>query len=434
MILSGLMVISCLPLSTLEIAFAQSDRIGFHQAVYDADGKLLPWTSWNDVVDREVNWYLNCPLDEHGYPIFVFTTFMDGNYEGYKTDIIPCTQDGMGIISYLKYWEYKKRKNPKVLEWAKKMGNYLVYETLTPDTGAYPLFTRSTGYNKDFPIKRSGQGDAKYGENVIEPDKGGIAGYALLKLYDDTGEHRYLKQAVQNADDLVKNMRQGDSSRAPWPFRVDAVSGKYWGERNGNMIFILRLFDELIAKGYYKYRAPRDKLWSWIKEYQIPAPDDRSRNLWIQFFEDFTVEDNRNSWSPLETARYLIEKRDTLDADWYDDAKRLIDFSLKYFSSTGKGGVTLMTEQDCDLRPWGGACSKLGAVAAMFYAAGGPKYFRDMAYRNLNWVTYSIDNDGCPTDLTNSLHPKRGGWQEDCSTDVIHNFIDAMEAVPEWGR
>ena len=24
------------------------------------------------------------------------------------------------------------------------------------------------------------------------------------------------------------------------------------------------------------------------------------------------------------------------------------------------------------------------------------------------------------------------GWQEDCHTDVLHNFVDAMLAVPEW--
>ena len=27
---------------------------------------------------------------------------------------------------------------------------------------------------------------------------------------------------------------------------------------------------------------------------------------------------------------------------------------------------------------------------------------------------------------------REGGWQEDCHTDVIHNFMDALKAVPEW--
>jgi len=124
---------------------ALPEKVGFHRAVYDADGKLLAWTTWDDAIDREMNWYLNCPLDPHGYPIFVFTTFMDEHYKPYRTDTIPCTQLGMGIISYLKYWEYKGKSNAKVVEWARKMGDYLVKETLTPETGVYPRFTRSTG-------------------------------------------------------------------------------------------------------------------------------------------------------------------------------------------------------------------------------------------------------------------------------------------------
>jgi hypothetical protein len=32
-------------------------------------GTLLPWTSWEDALDREMKWYLKCPI-EHGYPRF----------------------------------------------------------------------------------------------------------------------------------------------------------------------------------------------------------------------------------------------------------------------------------------------------------------------------------------------------------------------------
>ena len=411
---------------------ALPEKVGFHRAVYDADGKLLPWTTWDDAIDREMNWYLNCPLDPHGYPIFVFTTFMDEHYKPYRTDTIPCTQLGMGIISYLKYWEYKGKSNAKVVEWARKMGDYLVKETLTPETGVYPRFTRSTGHHTEFPIARSAQGDEELGPNVIEPDKGGIAGYALLKLYDPTGDTRYLDQALHNAELLAKNMRKGDAMHSPWPFRVDSVTGQHWGERSGNMVFILRLFDELIAKGHSAYQKPRDALWSWIKTYQIPAPDDRDSCLWVQFFEDMSPHDNRNSWAPLSMARYLIEKREALDPDWKQDAETCIRFALTHFSQTRPGGVILMGEQDVDRRAWGGACSTLGGVAAVFYAAGGGEKYRDMAYRNLNWMTYYIDSDGCPGALTGEEDWRKGGWQEDCHTDVIHNFMDAIGAVPEF--
>ncbi|MBI4556255.1 MAG: hypothetical protein HY706_01610 [Candidatus Hydrogenedentes bacterium] len=424
--------------SCIRVAWAEQvalpEKVGFHAAQYDADGKLIPWTAWRDAIDREMNWYLKCPVNEHGYPIFVFVTHMTDNYTPYKNDIIPCTQDGMGIISYLKYWEYTGRSNPKVLEWAKKMGDYLVRETLTPDFGVYPRFTRSTGIVTEFPLKQSSQGDAPFGINVIQPDKGGIAGYALVKLFDATGDRRYLRQAVHHADCLVKNMRQGNATCAPWPFRVDSVTGRYWGERNGNMVFILRLFDELIAKGQAKYQPARDALWAWIRTYQIPAPDARDANLWIQFFEDYAVEDNRNSWAPLEMARYLIEKKEALDPNWKQNAEKLIQFALQYFSAQQPGGVTTMGEQDTDLKAWGGACSKLGGVAALFYAVGGGEPYKDMAYRNLTWMMYHIDQDGCPAHLTADPKQRRGGWQEDCHTDVVLNFVDAMAAVPEWGQ
>jgi hypothetical protein len=409
--------------------------VGFHKAVYDADGKLAPWTSWDDAIRREMDFYLKCPVDSHGYPIFVFTTFMNDDYTPYKTDIIPPTQDGMGILSYLKYYDYIGKSDPKVMNIAKKMGDYLVKESVTPNEGAYPRFTRSTGVNTDFPLKAACQDDKKLGGvNCIEPDKGGIAGFALVKLYDATGDKRYLEQAIQNADVLVKNMRPGDATHAPWPFRVDYITGQHWGERNGDMVFILRLFDELIAKGNEKYKAPRETLWTWIKTIQLAAPETREGSLWIQFFEDQGVEDNRTSWAPLEMARYLIEKKDKLDPDWKADAEKCIQFALKFFSGHQPGGVTTVFEQDTDMRPWGGACSKLGGVAAMFYAAGGGDQYKDMAYRNLTWMTYHIDSDGCPAHQTGDPKQRRGGWQEDCHTDVIHNFMDAIAAVPEWGK
>jgi hypothetical protein len=113
--------------------------ISNHPAIYDSAGMLLPWTSWPNAVRLEMQWYLHCPIT-HGYPNFVWMTFMDGHYQPdpRRSDFIPATQDGMGIISYLKYYVYDKRRNKKVLGWAKYMGDYLIRECNTPDSGRYP--------------------------------------------------------------------------------------------------------------------------------------------------------------------------------------------------------------------------------------------------------------------------------------------------------
>jgi hypothetical protein len=43
---------------------------------------------------------------------------MDGDYHAIanRTSLIPATQDGMGIISYLKYDAYKRKQDPRSLQ------------------------------------------------------------------------------------------------------------------------------------------------------------------------------------------------------------------------------------------------------------------------------------------------------------------------------
>ncbi|MDR3711403.1 MAG: hypothetical protein P4L51_01205 [Puia sp.] len=409
------------------------DSVGFHKARYDARGKILPWVSWDKALSMEMDWYDRCPVGQRGYPLYFYCTFLDGNYRSLKPEIIPCTQLGMGILSYLKYYSYLGKSDRRWLEKAQHMGRFLAEESLTADTGLYPLFPRSSGDNTHLPIRESSQVDLDFGINIIEPDKGGIAGYAWMLLYDYDGDPKWLQLALHTAGILVRNMRPGDAWRAPWPFRVDAVTGKYWGERNADMVFILRLFDKLIERGHHEFDAPRKQLWDWIVNFQLKVPDTRQETLWVMFFEDKDKYTNRNSWAPMEMARYLIEKKDTLDPHWKAMAERCIQFAVSHFTLRAPGGATLMVEQDDDFDPWGGVCSKLGGVAALFYAAGGGTQYREIALRNLNWMTYFVDNDGCPSAMYAPGRGNRGGWQEDCHTDKIHNFVDALVAVPALG-
>lgn len=400
-----------------------------HMAKYDRYGHLLPWTSMSDAIHREMQWYRKCPW-VHGYPRFVTATFMTGTYKATsRTDTIPAMQDGMGIISYLKYYHWTKESDPAVLKIALAMGNYLVNDTLTPDTGKYPRFTRSTGRRGQFPLRANAgsQDDHPY---EIEPDKGGIAGYALMLLYDQTHNRKYLDQALQNAHDLVRNMRPGDATHSPWPFRADYRTGAARGPVSSDMVYILRLFDQLIAHGYTQFQEPRARLWTWIKTIQIPNAKNGG-SLWVQFFEDYNNNTNRNSWAALNTARYIVEKRAALDPDWKQDAKTLIDFAVDHFCGV-RYGFILCGEQDRDKAPWGGAFSTFGGVLAQYSAATGNPEYKGMAWQILTLGLYAIGKNGSPR--ASILHRTSGGWQEDAHTDKIHNYVDAMEAFPAWAR
>jgi hypothetical protein len=105
-----------------------SVTIAGHAARFDESGQLLPWTSWTAALDREMNFYRQCPLD-HGYPRFACETFLDAGWtpSTQRSDIIPSTQNGMGIISYLKFGGLRAEQQSVWLATARLMGDYLLH-------------------------------------------------------------------------------------------------------------------------------------------------------------------------------------------------------------------------------------------------------------------------------------------------------------------
>jgi hypothetical protein len=407
----------------------RSPTLAGHAPRFDALARLQPWTSWTEALDLEMNFYRQCPL-EHGYPRFVSVLFLDADWVPVpdRFDSIPATQNGMGIISYLKFHELRGGAVRGYLETACAMGDYLVRETLTPRAGRYPAFTRSTGLRDRFPQPEDAgsQADRPF---EIEPDKGGIAGYALVRLFEATGVDRYLEQGLQNARVLAANQRAGDASSSPWPFRADHRTGEGRGPISGNMSFILRLYDVLIERGYREFADSRLALFDWIKRHQIPSAA-ADGALFAQFFEDHDTPTNRSAWAPLNLARYLLERGSQLDPDWLAEAATLIEFVRRNFTHK-EFGVTVCHEQDEDPSAWGGVNSTYGAVLALFAKATGSWVLACEARDALTFTLYSIDAQGRPRDVPWKSEP--GGWQEDAHTDVIHNYVDALRAFPHWG-
>jgi hypothetical protein len=71
-------------------------------------------------------------------------------------------------------------------------------------------------------------------------------------------------------------------------------------------------------------------------------------------------------------------------------------------------------------------------VLSLYAKATGSTASADEARQALNFTLYSIDEQGRPRDLFKN--PVPGGWQEDAHTDVIHNYVDALRAFPDWGE
>jgi len=194
------------------------------------------------------------------------------------------------------------------------------------------------------------------------------------------------------------------------------------------MTYILRLYDALLARGYGEFAAPRRSLWTWIVRHQIPSAG-VDGGLFAQFFEDHDTPTNRSAWAPLNLARYLLEGRESLDPEWRAHCAMLIDFVRRNFTHV-EIGVTVCHEQDEDKQAWGGINSTYGAVLALYAQAIGSATVAGDARQALDYTLYSIDEQGRPRDLPQSA--AAGGWQQDAHTDVIHNYVDALRAFPDW--
>ena len=460
--------------------------LGFFAPDCDAQGGLLPpprFGSLQASMDAAMGYYARSPLDlplSHGLPPFVWATFTTGVYIPSSFDIIAGMQDGMGILGYVRYIERARSGRggnaSLALPGALALGEYLTTWANTPAQGVWGGVTRSTGLNFEWPLSTAAQGDAAFGINCIETDRVGLAGFALLRLFEATGSSNatYLAQALRNARALAAAQAPGNATDAPWPFRVDSVSGAFLnGHKNGESAFPLRLFRALSRPPYSlaEFAAPAARLWAWIRDFQLPTARvnaSLSEALFVNFFEDrkTTLDNNRNSWTALELARTLIETRgEGFDPDWAAHVQALLDYALGLFGyKSGVGNVTLMGEQvrraaqrpllagaaaadfflahptslslcssqDDDRKGWGGASSKLSAVAAMYACAGGPAWYAGLGARNAaHMAYYTAPEDGCRSAEAYSVNatPSRGGWSEDAWLDVVLNVLDAAEAA-----
>ena len=416
--------------------------IAGHPVQLDGQGKLLPWPMPNDIgysysshfltqwtilwdqYNRQRLPYFYCCFD------FDRTTFELApdphwvNSTGYLRAMMQ------GFIERL----YPYTGDPRTLTFLQSFVDYELENGLTPEGYAWS----QVPYASANPGAKRYTGWSQLGEDYVEPHVVGEDGYGYLRLYEMSGNTKYLRAAIHCADALVKNYKPGDEDHSPWPVRLWARDGKAEGKPMGpysaNVIEPIMLFDELIrlgqgdVAGYTRVRgAARD----WFQKYPL------ANNVWVGYFED-TVPSmgNMNQVIPLEFARYVLLHPEK-DPRWREHAKQLIE----WVKTTPKWpkyivhGATVTTEQGnginfccnepnqcCDSHT-----SRLAAVEALYFARSGDIAYRDAAFRSYNWVTYFQG-------LSQNAHSpfSTQWWFTDEYADGPRRMMDAFWAVPEW--
>jgi hypothetical protein len=410
----------------------------------DAAGKLLPWpmadstgysysgyflSQWavlQDQLERQRLPYLYCcfAIEPGTYELRPDKGW--ANSTGYLRAMME------GFVERL----YAYTGDRHEVELLEQFFDYELAHGLTPVEG---YAWAGVPYPSGDPGAAEYRGWSAHGVDFVEPHVVGEDGYAYLRLWELTGEERYLQEAIRCAEALVKNYSVGDAGRSPWPYRCHAKDGSLKDGKgmfgySANVVEPVMLLEELMRlwKGDVAgYKRVRDGAWKWLMDYPM------KNNVWVGYFEDVTASmDSMNNVIPLETARYLLMHPEK-DPEWKEHARGLIEWVKttpkwpKYEvhgalvtteQGDGKAFCCNLPNQCCDSHS-----ARLAAVEAFYYSKTGDVAYREAAYRTYNWVSYW---QGLPGKAHAPFSDQ--WWFTDEFADGPRRMMDAFWAVPEW--
>jgi hypothetical protein len=446
---SKILVVLCLSLSAAAqkpfpvVSTADESSIAGRPVALDAQGKLLPfpipaetgysyssyflsqWTIlWDQYNRQRLPWFYCC----YDFDRTTFEMFPDkhwANSTGYLRAMMQ------GFVERL----YPYTGDDRTLEFLRSLVDYELEHGLTPEGYAWS----QVPYPSANPGSPRYTGWSDHGEDFVEPHVVGEDGYAYLRLYEMTGDTKYLQAAIHAADALVKNFKAGDEQTSPWPYRCFARDGSIVGGKgmfpySANVVEPIMLFDELMRLNQgdtESYKRVRQGAWDWLMKYPM------QNNVWVGYFEDVQASmANMNQVIPLEFARYILLHPEK-DPDWREHARKLIDWVKttpkwpKYLvhsalvtteQGDGKDFCCNVPNQCCDSHS-----SRLAATEAFYYAKTGDIAYKEQAYRTYNWVTYF---QGLPRDAHAPFAEQ--WWFTDEFSDGPRRMMDGFWAVPEW--
>lgn len=407
----------------------------WHRAVRDAEGRLLPWyrpaaglgydrvlrLGWNFIEHRSRDLQLR------------YAVFDGASLRGIYWQHNPAFVNAGLVDSVVAWYPYSGDRG--AVAAVRRMLDYQLAHGTTPAGWSWsrvPFATACAGA-RTYGRCLAGMPRSFYGG--IEPDKVGLLGRAYLHFYELTGQRRYLTAALRAADALARHVRAGDAKRTPWPFRVDARTGRVLdgAQFGGAVVAPVRLFDDLIELGLGNtaaYGRARDLAWTWLLRVQLP------RNDWSGFYEDVPYNRaSRNQVPPTLTALYLLDDP-SRDAQWQEHVAGVLRYVRARFGRGPFAGAWAIDEQRAPGRP--GCCSPVGlgsttsrwAVANAAYAAlTGDANARETAIRSLNYATYFARSNGlvsCCGQRSQNTY-----WFSDGYSDYLRSFNWAMAWLPE---
>lgn len=405
---------------------AQGGSLNGHPVRTDGTGGLVSWLTPQDrAFDQAValswDFLLNRVPRSNGYPYYYLWSAMLPDLSPAARNNNPGSMFPGFAESAIRYYPYSG--NTAVTNLTRDVLAHYLANGLTPSSWPWPNVPFATGRNGS--LTYGGDPDVD-GTDVIQPDKVGMVGTAFLKYYLFSGDVRFRDAAINCADTLAARMRTGDSSRSPWPFRINARTQQVREEYSAHVIAPIELFDLLITRNLGSvstYQTARQSAWNWMMQYPM------ANNEWANYFEDVFVGSgsrNHTQLIALETARYLLNNPDK-DPQWQSHVRGILTWVETNFA-VNQFGANAIREQYEFPYVMGSHTSRYASINAMLYDRTGDTAAKEKAYRAFNWATYMAYSDGRVIDGpdVNQI------WFTDGYGDYIRHFMDGIAAVPEW--
>jgi hypothetical protein len=391
----------------------------------DSTEGLIPWTDIDHLVWLAMDFVRHCPTDSRtGLPWYLaYSCFWTDPPRPADWPDNPAGKFAMAVETLVRYQAYSGET------WFRDRVRTMLDRLIayhTPDHFAWP----GVPYASAEPAGGAYFGARADGHFVSEPDKVAQAAFGYLQFYRLTGEEPYLQQAEHCAKVLAETCQAGDEDHSPWPFRVNVRDGTPVEHYTSHVIAAIRLFDGVLALGRGDtdlFESARSMAWEWLMTHPV------RNGRWKGYFEDIRLDadnQNRDQYSPLETARYLLHHPET-DPDWQEHARGLIGWAIETLGSDPFFKAIPVHEQTFCYHVMGSHTARLASVCALFWERTGEIEFADLARRNFAWATYMATDEGYVHVGIDRPDYYNQCWFTDGYFDYVPHFLDGMACLPE---
>jgi hypothetical protein len=397
-----------------------AERLCDHDVVLDRDGRLLPWTSFDNVLRGSMNYIKHCPTVATTFgndPWYLVTSKLTEKGEFMRNQNCQGSHAFWGVETLTRYYAYSG--DADAIRSIKLILDRVLYYHTSGDW-AWP----------NVPRTQDNSPDGEYTDETGEADKIALVGVAYVKFYKLTGEAKYLQAARGIAQTLASHVTKGDAHKSPLPFRINLKNGNVLNTYTSHMVAPVLFFDEMIRLGEQDngvIQAKRDLLWKWVLAYPLQTCD------WTGYYEDVGSETkSMNQQSPMETARFMLRHTE-LDPDYKVHVPALLAWVKGTLGQTKRYSATSIREQTCCFFEMSSHTARYASIAAKWFGVTRDPGYREEARASFALASYSAFSKYSQGD--NSLNYVGIGyvnpWFTDSYFDYLSHLLEGMSELPE---